>query len=320
LADVEKESANALSINGSRGGTLNTRNNNQTNGVANGSPAGSGFRDNHRMNVPEISASSAYSSSRGSPVRVNELRRVLSVTNDSHARRLSPLRGRLDASNVSIISSGSDSMVSGAFSVSEMGDGVSAQLPVGQQTPDGDGADTPRASAAEIVLSGDKPSDQPLNAPSLSRVNTDEQIPPVPPIPVNLSIPGGFPNDSQRSLTSYDRPSTAPGPSRQSSVKDKSDAASGILNPKSLDRNKSRSSNNLAGSNIPELMNDYESNALDGSHQDQLRRLLDGFLSPDDGTVTNGTRPATAISGSKGPLGRSSSKRQVSGGLGRPPY
>jgi hypothetical protein len=103
-------------------------------------------------------------------------------------------------------------------------------------------------------------------------------------------------------------------------VKDKSDAASGILNPKSLDRNKSRSSNNLAGSKIPELMNDYESNALDGSHQDQLRRLLDGFLSPDDGTVTNGTRPATAISGSKGPMGRSSSKRQVSGGLGRPPY
>ncbi|OGE50662.1 hypothetical protein PENARI_c016G09883 [Penicillium arizonense] len=320
LADVEKESANALSINGSRGGTLNTRNNNQTNGVANGSPAGSGFRDNHRMNVPEISASSSYSSSRGSPVRVNELRRVLSVTNDSHARRLSPLRGRLDASDASIISSGSDSMVSGAFSVSEMGDGVSAQLPVGQQTPDGDGAETPRASAAEIVLSGDKPSDQPLNAPSLSRVNSDEQIPPVPPIPVNLSIPGGFPNDSQRSLISYDRPSTAPGPSRQSSVKDKSDAASGILNPKSLDRNKSRSSNNLAGSKIPELMNDYESNSLDGSHQDQLRRLLDGFLSPDDGTVTNGTRPATAISGSKGPLGRSSSKRQVSGGLGRPPY
>jgi hypothetical protein len=51
-----------------------------------------------------------------------------------------------------------------------------------------------------------------------------------------------------------------------------------------------------------------------------LRKLLDGFLSPEDSTVTNGSRPATAISGSKGPMGRSSSRRQVSGGIGRPPY
>ncbi|KAJ5749330.1 uncharacterized protein N7511_011026 [Penicillium nucicola] len=318
LAEVEKESAKALSINGSRVGTLNTRTN-QTNGVVNGSPAGSGSRDNHRTNIPDISTSSAPSSSRGSPVRVNELRRVLSVTNDSHARRLSPLRGRLDASNASIISSGSDSMVSGAFSVSEMEDGVSTQQPDGQQAPGDDGTDTPRASAANFVFSDDSPSDQPPNARSLSRVNSDEQIPPVPPIPVKLSIPGGFPNDSQRSLLSYDRPSTAPGPSRESSVKDKADAASGSLRPKYLDRNKSRSSNNLADNGIPELTTDYESNALDGSHQDQLRKLLDGFLSPDDATATNGTRPTTAIS-SKGPMGRSASRRQVSGGLGRPPY
>jgi hypothetical protein len=319
LAEVEKDSANALSINGSRVGTLNTRTN-QSNGAANGSPAGSGSRDNYRMNVPDISASSSHSSGRGSPVRINELRRVLTVTNDSHARRLSPLRGRLDASDASIISSGSDSMVSGAFSVSEMGDAASTLQKDGQQTPDDDGAETPRASAADIVLSGDKPSVQSFNVSSLGRVNSDEQIPPVPPIPVNLSIPGGFPNDSQRSLISYDRPSTAPGPSRQSSVKDKADSANGSLNPKSLDRNKSRSSNNLAGSGIPEVADDYESNALDGSHQDQLRKLLDGFLSPEDSTVTNGSRPATAISGSKGPMGRSSSRRQVSGGIGRPPY
>ncbi|KAJ5950174.1 uncharacterized protein N7479_008587 [Penicillium vulpinum] len=315
LAAVDKESTGTSSITGSRA-TLNARNN-QTNGATNGSPAGSQYH--RRTSIPEISGSSSHGSSRGSPVRVNELRRVLSVTNDSHARRLSPLRGRLDASNASTISSGSESMMSGNFSVSEI-DGETASIqPESQQTPGEYGTETPRASAAAFALSGDKAStDESPSAQSINRVDLGAEIPPVPPIPVGLSIPGGFPNDSQRSLTSYDRPSTAPGPSQLSSVKDRAEASA--FNSKPLNRNKSRSNHSLATAGIPELSTEYDSNALDGTHQDQLRKLLDGFLSPGETTLTNGTRPATAKPASKAPLSRSHSRRQVSGGLGRPPY
>jgi hypothetical protein len=307
LAAVDKESTGTSSINGSRA-TINARNN-QPNGASNGSLAGSHY--NRRMSVPEISASSSIGSSRGSPVRVNELRRVLSVTNDSYFRRLSPLRGQLDASNASIVSSGSESMMSGNFSVSEIdGDAASIQ-PEGQQTPDGDGAETPRASAAAIAFPGEKAATD--ESPSLSRTNSDARIPPVPPIPSSLNIPGGFPDDSQRSLVSFDRPSTAP--SRQSSVKDRAEASA--LNNKPLNRNKSRSNQTLTGNGVSDLRSDYESNALDGSHQDQLRKLLDGFLSPDESRLTNGTRPSTAKSTSKTSLGGSYGRRQ---GIGRPPY
>ncbi|KAJ9482868.1 hypothetical protein VN97_g10551 [Penicillium thymicola] len=314
LAAIDKESTGTPSINGSRA-TQNARNNQtQTNGATNGSPAGSQFP--RRMSVPEISGSSSHGSSRGSPVRVNELRRVLSVTNDDHARRLSPLRGRLDASNASVISSGSDSMVSGNFSVSEVdGDATSIQ-PESRQTPEEDGTETPRASAAAFVLSGDgAPTDESPSEPSQNRVDSNTEIPPVPPIPVGLSIPGGLPNDSQRSLGSYNRPYTAPGPS---AVRDRAEASAS--NNKPLNRNKSRSNYSLATVGIPELLTDYESDSLDGNHQDQLRKLLDGFLSPGETATTNGNRPTTANPASKAPLSGSNRRRQVSGGLGRPPY
>ncbi|CAG7962612.1 unnamed protein product [Penicillium olsonii] len=305
LAAVEKESARTISISGSRVGTMNARN--QTNGVANGSPADSQI--NNRLSIPEISGTSSQDSSKGSPVRMNDLRRVLSVTHDSQNRRLSPLRGQVDPSNASIGSSGSESMYSGNFSVSEIdGDAASVQ-PEGPQVPEDDGAETPRPSAAAIALLSD---DQ--NVTTLSRVNSNEAVPPVPPIPVSLSIPGGFPNDSQRSLAS-DRPSTAPGPSRQNSQKEKE--TSGNLATQPLNRNKSRSNYSLAGAGIPELVNGYEADALDGTHQDQLKKLLDGFLSPDDSFKG---RPSTARTASRLPLGRNPSRRQASGGIGRPPY
>ncbi|KAI2747256.1 hypothetical protein DTO013E5_3802 [Penicillium roqueforti] len=296
LAAVDKESTGTPSVSGSRA-TTNPRYN-QTNMATNGSPAGSQY--NRRMSIPEISGSSSNSSSRSSPVRVNELRRVLSVTSDSHDRRLSPLRGRLDASNDSSVSSGSESMMSGNFSVSEIDGDATSIRPESQRTPDDDGLETPRATPAAFFLSGDKA----------------EDIPPVPPVPTGLSIPGGFPNDSQRSLASYDRPFTAPAPSGPP-ARDRADA--NALNYKPLNRNKSRSNHSLATSGIPELLTDYETNDLNGNHQDQLRKLLDGFLSPNENKLTNGSRPATAISASKALPSRSSSTRR-SGGLGRPPY
>ncbi|KAJ5155094.1 uncharacterized protein N7500_010533 [Penicillium coprophilum] len=309
LATADKESTGTSSINGSRA-TANARNN-QNNGATDGSPAGS--QHHRRMSIPEISGSSSHGSSRGSPVRINELRRVLSVTNDSHGRRLSPLRGRLDASNASTISSGSESMMSGNFSVSDIGGDAASIQPENQQSPGEDGTETPRASAAALNLPGDKTSTD-----EFPRVDSDAEIPPVPPIPVGLSIPGGFPNDSQRSLNSHDRPSTAPGPSLLSSVGDRAEASA--LNNKPLNRNKSRSNHSLATAGLTEPLNGYEPNTLESNNQDQLRKLLDGFLSPGEITLTNGNRPATAKPASKTPLGGSHSRRQFSGGLGRPPY
>ncbi|KAJ6114477.1 hypothetical protein N7486_000255 [Penicillium sp. IBT 16267x] len=308
LAAVEKESVKTLSLNGSRGGTAPR---NSSNGAANGSPAGSAMNGNRRMSVPEISRTPERSSDRGSPVRVTELRRVLSVTNDNQQRKPSPLRGHVDASNNSVISSGSESMVSGNYTISEMdADGTSTHQREGQQTHDAEGSETPRPASA-IVLSDDSTPTEQLD--SLSQVNSKE-IPPVPPIPTNLYIPGGFPNDSQRSLV-IDRPSTAP--DRQLSFQGNSgQSQQHTRNKKSLNRNKSRSSNNLAGADAFQDANGNSS--LNGSHRDQLKILLDGFLAPENSLLANGDRPTTA---SNAPVGRSYSKRRViGGGIGRPPY
>lgn len=312
LAAIERESIRTASISGSRGGTM-TRNS-HINGITNGSPVGSAMDRNRPTSVPDISYTPEPSSGRGSPVRVTELRRVLSVNTESNLRRRSPLRGQVDASNISVMSSGSDSMVSGAYSASDMEPDAASNLQEGQQTPEDGGSETPRA----VALSGDQGQES-----SLSRTNSQE-IPPVPPIPVGLAIPGGFPNDSQRSLISIDRPATAPDNSRQMTKPSSKSESSHNLRNGTLNRNKSRSSNHLASSFSDGFY--AESNGsdspLDTAQRDQLRKLLDGFLSPEDSPLTNGDRPSTAVPTSKSSLAESySSRRQVSGGgLGRPPY
>jgi hypothetical protein len=106
----------------------------------------------------------------------------------------------------------------------------------------------------------------------------------------------------------------------------KSDSSQNLRNGKALNRNKSRSSNNLAYGFSDGYYYNAETNEsdspLDTAQRDQLRKLLDGFLSPEDGVVTNGDRPSTAVPTSKNSLADGySSRRQVSGGgLGRPPY
>ncbi|KAJ5668590.1 uncharacterized protein N7477_007160 [Penicillium maclennaniae] len=237
MAAVEKESIKALSINGSRVGTM-TRNS-QFNGATNGSPAGSASQKYRLSKVPDTSCEDMrtpdHSPHRGSPVRVTQLRRVLSVKDEPTPRNPSPLHG-VDRSNISVISSGSESMVSGAFSASEMeGDDASVHY-YGQGTPDQEGQATPRASAS------------------------------------------AFPNDSQRSLL-VDRPSTAPDNSQQANGK----ADYLQSRNKSLNRNLSRSNASLSAGILddsrgaPSNGNDH---AFDNNHRDQLRKLLDGFLSP----------------------------------------
>ncbi|KKK19831.1 hypothetical protein AOCH_006251 [Aspergillus ochraceoroseus] len=319
LEAAEREKAEALSLSGSKTGTVPLRNHIYTNGNGGSSlstatsptstPYGAaGLQYSRRMSVPEAPETPVHSSSRESPVHVNELRRVLSVNIQDKDRRLSPLRGRIGASNGSVISSSSESMVSG-FSTSEFEmDGGSIRRPStrdGQETLYGDGAETPKA----FMTNG-------RHGPQMSR-SSSYGIPPVPPIPHELSLPGGFPNNSQRSLTSVDRPSTAPSSRKQHVVNGKLGTAAAAAHSKTLHRNKSRSSAGLAAAaEIPGLaLNGGPGGQAYGMHEVEdtaqrrdLQKLLDGFLSP-----------ANAESGP--PPGRSPSyRRRATGGIGRPPY
>jgi hypothetical protein len=218
-------------------------------------------------------------------------------------------------------------MVSGAI-VSVDGDAGSIQPQNGELTPDeeedDDGMETPRASA--LVLSGDT-TPTADNPQALSLAKSDASgIPPVPPLPTTLNIPGMFPNDSERSLDSLDRPSTAPGPSRQSSVKAKPEPIA------PLNRNKTRSSNSLvltpemrADAGLADLLSNHDFSGPDVSvSREHLRKLLDGFLSPEDSPLANGNHPTTTKHHGKTPRGKvqlGPSRRHISGGgIGRPPY
>ncbi|KAJ6157613.1 hypothetical protein N7470_005205 [Penicillium chermesinum] len=286
LASVEQESAKTLSLSGSRGGTL-ARNSN-ANGV-NGSPAGSGAKDNRRLSVPEGSRTPEPSSGRSSPVRATTLRRVLSVNVDSNNRRRSPLRDHVKNSNASI-SSGSDSMISGNSSISDA-DGEVLVLPEDEDR--GDRQRRPSASA--IALSGEK--NPPMEDNNPSGVDSDDDIPP-------------------RSTNPHNpRPSTAPDNPQPSSNRSKH-GQTHERHANSLSRNKSRSSHNLNSASEPFQGLDFNS---DKSESDQLRLLLDSAFVPSNGILTNGDRLHTASS--KDHLPRSfSTRRHLNGGIGRPPY
>ncbi|RJE21124.1 hypothetical protein PHISCL_06529 [Aspergillus sclerotialis] len=333
LAAVEQESAKAMSLNGSRAGNMAVRNHVQVNGDstpsisyspiyahqgdAAGTGAGASPAQFRRESVSEFVGTPTGSSSKGSPVRVNELRRVLSV-NENKGRRLSPLRGRLDASNGSIVSSSSESIVSGNFSVSDMdedGTSLRRQSTRGQSVFNDDGMDTPRASTAVLSGSGS----QPERSRASPKADANE-IPPVPPLPPNLSIPGCFPNDSQRSLSSGERPTSAPG-----GKKPFINGIAGALYSRdhnTLDKRKSRSINGLAAeasaddAGLQYLEANGNGEMSDDSDRRDIEKLLDGFLSPDSGGLSNGGALSAMGRDQRRYLGR----RGITGGIGRPPY
>lgn len=317
LEAAEREKSEALSLTGSRtGGPLPVRGHNHFNGtgssILSNSPsaahvATAGLQNARRMSMPDKTGTAHHSSSRDSPVHVNELRRVLSVQAPDRDRRLSPLRGRIDASNGSI-SSSSESMVSG-FSNSEFeGDGGSIRPQTakdGQEPQDGD--ETPRPLMSN---SSNYPHSQ-----TISRTNS-YSIPPVPPIPHGISIPGGFPSDSQRSLATSDRPSTAPS-RRQNNVNGNSSTVAS-LDQKTIHRQKSRTGAGFAkGFELPEVavngklteaQPSGQQEAEESSPRRNVQKLLDGVLSPLDADP-NRQRITSSYS-----------RRSVTGGIGRPPY
>ncbi|KAL2834850.1 hypothetical protein BDW59DRAFT_157 [Aspergillus cavernicola] len=322
LEAAERERNEALSLNGSRAGTLPARGHGYANGtegssISTNSPstahgAAGGLQNARRMSVPDRTGTPGRSSNRDSPVHVNELRRVLSVNGQDRDRRLSPLRGRLGTSNGSIISSSSESMISG-YPVSEFdGDGGSSRPQStrdGQEPLDSDGMETPRA----LMTNGSYP--QP---PAMSRTSS-YSIPPVPPIPHDISIPGGFPNDSQRSLASSDRPSTAPTPRKQHAVNGRSGSTAPNDN-KTLHRHKSRSNAGFTnGAEVPGVAINGKSSGVqpyslheveETSQRRNVEKLLEGFLSPSDAESTRPSRAASSYAG----------RRSATGGIGRPPY
>ena len=280
-----------------------------------------GFPDRRRVSIPE-SPSTPLSSNRASAVRVNDLRRVLSTNNEANSRGLSPLRGRLDPSTDDAVSSSSESMVSG-FSVSEVdGEGTSSKpqsIAEGETIPDGDGMETPRAST--FVLSDGLPK--------------TKGVPPVPPLPSALNLPGGFPSDSSVSSTpASERPGTAPFLRKQTSLNGVSGAyhASRPSNSNTLDKRKSRSSTGLAtvanaiangdvngDTSAAAAADEPAKNAggytdysqVDGGGQD-ANNLLNEFLSKHDAEPTHGK-----VNGSRRTRGGISARKSI---IGRPPY
>ncbi|EEP82680.1 predicted protein [Uncinocarpus reesii 1704] len=259
LAAIEKEKAQTSSLSGSRTatGAFSAGRNAHNMGAPNhgpgsptdtarsawnrhdypvsttGSPVGglNAIQKTRRQSIPE-SRVSPPTSSRDSTVRVNDLRRVLSVVNNKNSRQPSPLRGR---QRVDSTASSTESMVSDNLSISDAGT-AAIDRPLSSRGNLG----TPRGS--NLQLSGNKASGQ--SQKDFER----EDIPPVPPLPSSLAIPGGFPSDSRSasSVTSpshspirSDRPSTAPGRPVRTPSKSQGSNASTIRPSRSLSRKKS---------------------------------------------------------------------------------
>ncbi|KAK2757086.1 plasma membrane localization protein [Arachnomyces sp. PD_36] len=379
LAVVERENAKTSSLTGSKTGTSGPRNylTINGNGNENGSPtAGSPTAPYRRNQLHDRPPSTAYglvggtgnhqkiqrgddshtpltSSSRESTVRVNDLRRLLSATNDNSVRHSSPLRGRMDFARRGSRSSGTssrESMISGAFSASDIDTTANPTSSRPQSLRDGNGrvtqgrdsSATPKATATR-VNSGDLENSN----GSMTKVISND-IPPVPPLPAALSIPGGFPDSAAGSPTpspSYSpvrsdfRPSTAPSqPRARPTVKPKQDTTSAPRQSRSLSRPKSRKERNVSvgkqassGSPIGHANEDNAESSGSPSRGTDVDKLLDGIFTRGAEGLNGGVDGATSglstnLSGSVryNALGDVPSdgrrRRQSAGGIGRPPY
>lgn len=328
VAILEKEKAKASSLAGSKNGNSIRRNHGgHLNGNGSytpndgGSPTSLG-RNHHTApgaGPGSSSSSQGYQrytnradggsprvSSRDSTIRVNDLKRMLTVTGNSNVRRSSPLRGRLDASNNSISTSSSESFVSGTFSASDF-DMESRPQSVRE------GSETPKAASTAATTT----------AAFYGNDYDNDNIPPVPPLPSGLVIPGGFPDTSSTNLSRHNssrsegRSSASPNQVKSgSSVKGRSNgSATSAYLGRSLSGKRARSVNSLHRAAYPKASNQQDpSNASSGTEGIRLdiEKLLDGVLSHDDNDTSNGIDLSF--------VDQSVSQRRTSGGIGRPPY
>lgn len=309
MAVLEKERTKAYSVAGSKAGTsirrghgshLNgygTHTSNDTGSptsqhghnhtTASGTGPGSSSSSQRYRRSSNRTDGSPGVSSRDSTIRVNDLKRMLTVGGNSNVRRSSPLRGRLDANNGSITSSSSESFMSGTFSASDF-------EPESRPQSVREGSETPKAaSSGQIGGFGTAEYD-------------NDSIPPVPPLPSGLIIPGGFPESStnvsrQNSIGSSTSPSqTKPG----GSLRGRAGAAQ---SSRSLSGKRARSNNSLHKAASLKQQQQGVSQPLNdtGNIRHDIEKLLDGVLLHDN-INTAGIDVAQ--------------RRTTSGGIGRPPY
>ncbi|KAF3404683.1 hypothetical protein DPV78_002344 [Talaromyces pinophilus] len=319
IAVLEQEKARASSVAGSRNGnSRRSHGSHYPNGYGNNTPNDGGSpislnRNNQTATgaAPGSSSSSQgyqrYSnsraadgasgiSSRDSTIRVNDLKRMLTVTGNSNVRRSSPLRGRLDASNSSVHTSSSESFVSGTFSASDF-DAESRPQSVRE------GSETPKATPATTTSS--------YSQSSINNYDNDN-IPPVPPLPSGLIIPGGFPNTSSSNLSRQDSSrsdgrSSVSSPNHMKSggsIKGKSNGTS--LN-RSLSGKRTRSTTSLHKAASLRQQQQEGSTGAENNVGLDVEKLLDGVL-PQNNSATLSV------------LDQTSGHRRTSGGIGRPPY
>lgn len=315
IAVLEQEKARASSVTGSRNGNSkqshgshppngyvnNTSNDrglthspNRNNQTAAGAGPGSSSSSQRYSNSPAADGASGVSG-RDSTIRVNDLKRMLTVTGNSNVRRSSPLRGRLDTTNGSVHTSSSESFVSGAFSVSDSDTEIRPQS----------GSETPKASAATI------PSSYSQSSTSINNYDTDN-IPPVPPLPSGIIIPGGFPDTSSSNLPRQNS-SLSDGRSSVSSPKAIKSGGSikGKTNGTSLNRSLSgkqpRSTASLPKAASPRQKQQDGSTGVENNVRLDIEKLLDGVL-PQNNSATLSV------------IDQTDGQRRTSGGIGRPPY
>ncbi|KAH8692750.1 hypothetical protein BGW36DRAFT_399556 [Talaromyces proteolyticus] len=328
LTVLERERTKAASVSGSRHTSSIQRNNGPLNGFGNYSPHRGPLSSPDRQNNyysaelgSGISDGSFSESNRDSTIRVNELKRMLTVSVNSNVRRSSPLRTRADAGNRSIVSSSSESLVSGTFSASDF---ESESRP---QSIREDGRSASR-DGSEITKPAPVSSSGKYNNDTAVSDN-DDGIPPVPPLPSGLAIPGGFPdtssNLSRQSSTRSDHPSPTGFYGKNGSIKGKSTAQQPV---KTMNGRKSRSSNSLNATvsrkgNGPAATLNHAISPLGagGNTRFDIDKLLDSVLPQviNDDSINN--ESISTIPGYVGGASRTGEERhRATSGIGRPPY
>ncbi|OKL60709.1 hypothetical protein UA08_04119 [Talaromyces atroroseus] len=323
VAVLEKEKTRASSVAGSKNGnSIRRSHGSHLNGYGSQTPndTGStssqyGYNNTAALGAGPGSSSSSRAyrrpsnraegspgvSSRDSTIRVNDLKRMLTVAGNSNVRRSSPLRGRLDAtSNSSILSSSSESFVSGTFSASDFDAGSRPQSIR-------EGSETPKASSSSSSQIGGSGS---------SEYNHDV-IPPVPPLPLGLVIPGDYPDSSSSNISRQNSTRSDDGRSSGSPSQLKSGGRSTAAQlGQSLSGKRTRSINSLHKATGLRQQQQQASHASSPTTtgSDDIRRdiekLLDGVLSPD-----NNSNTLKSIDPSQG-----ITPRRKTSGIGRPPY
>jgi hypothetical protein len=343
LAILEKEKIKAASLAGSKHANSAKRNYGSLNGFGRNSPNREspdrqdtngtdafgtsvlGFQVPRSASLPDRSPAE---SNRDSTIRVNDLKRMLTVGGSSNVRQSSPLRGRLDASNASIASSSSESLVSGTFSTSDFGTESRPQsIRENGRSASRDGSETPKAALANVFPSSGK-----NNSNDNSFTDLGDDIPPVPPLPSGLAIPGGFPdtssNLSRQSSTRSDHPSPSPTPvnfTRNGSLLNKS---SGQQLGRSLSGKKSRSNNSLNNTSrktTPTAVVSPPTTPNNNNHSQSSRlevdRLLDGILPQESSLQFDQIQLTLETPGLTRQKSRTlEDRRKITSGIGRPPY